>query len=63
MTALAEAGRFDRGLKFRPMTLPDRFIEQDAPARMYEAAGLAASDIAACALAALGRADAVATPA
>ena len=63
MTALAEAGRFDRGLKFRPMTLPDRFIEQDAPARMYEAAGLAASDIAACVLAALGRADAVATPA
>ena len=54
MHALAGSGRFDRGLKFRPLTLPDRFIEQDAPARMYAAAGLDAAGIAAAALAALG---------
>ena len=54
MHALAGSGRFDRGLKFRPLALPDRFIEQDAPARMYAAAGLDAAGIAATALAALG---------
>ena len=54
MHALAASGRFDRGLKFRPLTLPDRFIEQDAPARMYMQAGLDAAGIAAAALAALG---------
>ena len=26
---LAEKGIFDKGLKFRAMTLPDTFIEQD----------------------------------
>ena len=54
MQLLAREGLFDRGLKFRPITLPDRFIEQDAPANMYRAAGLAASDIVAAALSALG---------
>ena len=64
MHALAASGRFDRGLKFRPLTLPDRFIEQDAPARMYMQAGLDAAGIAAAALAALGEgaeAEALAT--
>ena len=28
---LAEKGIFDKGLKFRSMTLPDIFIEQDSP--------------------------------
>ena len=37
------------------MILPDRFIEQDAPARQYEQAGLNARQIVATALAALGR--------
>jgi len=55
---LAEAGLLDRGLKVRTMTLPDTFIDHDAPARMYERAGLAAPDIVSTALAALGR-DAV----
>ncbi len=59
MGALAGAGLFDRGLKLRPMMLPDRFIDQDTPAKMYEEAGLAASDIAATALAALGATAAV----
>ena len=42
---LAEKGIFDRGLKFRSMTLPDIFIEQDSPKKMYDVAGLNASQI------------------
>jgi len=42
---LAEKGIFDRGLKFRSMTLPDTFIEQDSPKKMYDIAGLNASHI------------------
>ena len=37
---LAEKGIFDKGLKFRSMTLPDEFIEQDNPKNMYDVAGL-----------------------
>jgi len=51
---LACGGGLDRGLKFRPMVLPDRFQDHDAPARQYEEAGLTAADIVATALAALG---------
>jgi 1-deoxy-D-xylulose-5-phosphate synthase len=57
---LAEAGLLDRGLKVRSMVLPDVFIDHDAPARMYERAGLAAPDIVKTALSALGR-DALAS--
>jgi 1-deoxy-D-xylulose-5-phosphate synthase len=42
---LAEKGIFDKGLKFRSMTLPDIFIEQDTPKKMYDIAGLNASQI------------------
>ncbi|MER2507733.1 MAG: 1-deoxy-D-xylulose-5-phosphate synthase [Amaricoccus sp.] len=42
---LAEAGVFDRGLKFRSMVFPDTFIDQDSPARMYAAAGMNAEQI------------------
>ena len=42
---LAEKGIFDKGLKFRAMTLPDTFIEQDDPKKMYELAGLNANQI------------------
>ncbi len=42
---LAEKGIFDKGLKFRSMNLPDKFIEQDTPNKMYETAGLNASQI------------------
>jgi 1-deoxy-D-xylulose-5-phosphate synthase len=42
---LSEKGIFDKGLKFRSMTLPDIFIEQDIPKRMYDTAGLNASQI------------------
>jgi 1-deoxy-D-xylulose-5-phosphate synthase len=54
---LAGAGLLDRGLKVRPMTLPDRFVEHDAPQRQYADAGLDAKAIVATALAALGRAE------
>jgi len=42
---LSERGIFDKGLKFRSMTLPDKFIEQDNPKKMYERAGLNSSQI------------------
>ena len=42
---LSEKGIFDKGLKFRSMTLPDKFIEQDSPKEMYNIAGLNASQI------------------
>jgi 1-deoxy-D-xylulose-5-phosphate synthase len=42
---LSEKSIFDRGLKFRSMTLPDTFIEQDSPKKMYDIAGLNASQI------------------
>ena len=40
MQSLSERGVFDKGLKFRSMILPDIFIDQDTPEKMYEKAGL-----------------------
>ncbi len=37
---LSERGVFDNGLKFRSMTLPDEFLDQDTPEKMYIKAGL-----------------------
>ena len=37
---LSERGVFDKGLKFRSMTLPDLFLDQDSPEEMYKKAGL-----------------------
>ena len=51
---LAMDGVFDAGLKFRPMVMPDLFLDQDAPRRQVELAGLAHADIVATAMAALG---------
>jgi 1-deoxy-D-xylulose-5-phosphate synthase len=42
---LANAGVFDRGIKFRSMVLPDTFIDQSSPEDMYATAGLNAADI------------------
>jgi len=55
---LAATGLLDGGLKIRTLTLPDRFIDQDSPKAMYDAAGLNAPQIAAAVLAALGKAHA-----
>ncbi|MEO8650762.1 MAG: 1-deoxy-D-xylulose-5-phosphate synthase [Hyphomicrobiaceae bacterium] len=52
---LATSGLLDRGLKVRPMVLPDTFIDHDKPEKMYERAGLGAAGIVATALSALGR--------
>jgi 1-deoxy-D-xylulose-5-phosphate synthase len=52
---LAHAGLLDHGLKFRPLVLPDRFIDHDTPANQYEQAGLTARHITQTALRALGR--------
>ena len=37
---LSERGFFDKGLKFRSMFLPDKFLDQDTPEKMYKSAGL-----------------------
>ncbi len=55
MTCLSNAGHFDKGLKFRPMTIPDIFIDHASPARQLEIAGLTGSQIAQKALCVLGR--------
>jgi 1-deoxy-D-xylulose-5-phosphate synthase len=52
---LAWSGAFDTGLRFRPMALPDRFIDHNSPAAQLIDAGLTAKDIVAHALGALGR--------
>jgi 1-deoxy-D-xylulose-5-phosphate synthase len=51
---LATSGQLDRGLRVRPMVLPDRFIGHAGPAVQYAEAGLDAAHIVATALAALG---------
>ncbi|MFZ1661796.1 MAG: 1-deoxy-D-xylulose-5-phosphate synthase [Paracoccaceae bacterium] len=51
---LAEAGVFDRGLKFRSMVLPDTFIDQSSPEDMYAVAGMNAPQIEAKVLEVLG---------
>jgi len=37
---LSDRGFFDKGLKFRSMILPDKFLDQDTPEQMYKTAGL-----------------------
>jgi len=55
LSLLAGEGMLDGGFaKLRTMALPDRFIEQDTPERMYAAAGLDARAIEATVLRALG---------
>ena len=46
MQFLSDRGVFDKGLKFRSMILPDIFIDQDTPEKMYEIAGLDSKSIA-----------------
>ncbi len=58
----ARDGLFDRGLKFRPLCLPDVFIDHEKPATQIALAGLDATGIVTAALAALGEEE-VETPA
>ncbi|HKU63847.1 MAG TPA: transketolase C-terminal domain-containing protein, partial [Rhizomicrobium sp.] len=55
MHFLAHDGLLDKGLKIRPMTLPDVFQDHDSPEKMYAQAGLDADGIVRTALNALGR--------
>ena len=57
ITALAHGGHLDGGLKVRPLTLPDHFIEQNSQKEQLRQAGLDAAAIAATALSALGQED------
>src|SRR5215469_4943431 len=61
MQFLAWEGLMDKGLKVRPMTLPDIFQDQDTPEKMYAQAGLDADGIVKVALSALGRSNEVPT--
>jgi 1-deoxy-D-xylulose-5-phosphate synthase len=54
MQHLAWKGLLDAGLKFRPMVLPDRFIDHDSQPKQLIEAGLTARDIVAAVLGALG---------
>jgi 1-deoxy-D-xylulose-5-phosphate synthase len=60
MHDLAHAGLLESGVKFRPMTLPDFFIDHDAPQKQYDMAGLNARHIVSQALTALGVSEAIA---
>ncbi len=55
---LAKNGHLDKGLKIRPMTLPDMCIDHEAPHKQYDVAGLNARHIVTEALTALGVAEA-----
>jgi 1-deoxy-D-xylulose-5-phosphate synthase len=55
LQALAENGLLDSGLKVRSMVLPDVFIEHDAPAAQYAAAGLDTRGIVTKVFEALGK--------
>ncbi|MGH7188935.1 MAG: 1-deoxy-D-xylulose-5-phosphate synthase [Acetobacteraceae bacterium] len=55
MHHLARRGLLDRGLKMRPMTLPDRFIDHNSPKTQLAEAGLTARDIVATVIDALGQ--------
>jgi 1-deoxy-D-xylulose-5-phosphate synthase len=52
---LAWAGRLDRGLKVRTMTMPDAFLEHAKPEEQLAAAHLTGSDVVATVVKALGR--------
>jgi 1-deoxy-D-xylulose-5-phosphate synthase len=54
---LAAEGALDRGLKIRPMVLPDIFIDHDKPEAMYARARLNAQGIIQTVFTALGRPD------
>jgi 1-deoxy-D-xylulose-5-phosphate synthase len=55
LRALAERDMLENGLKVRTMVLPDVFIDQDKPDRMYAQAGLDAAGISAEVMKALGQ--------
>jgi 1-deoxy-D-xylulose-5-phosphate synthase len=63
MHFLAREGLLEAGAKFRPMCLPDFFIDHDKPDAQYDLAGLNAPHIVATALTALGYNETIEAPA
>jgi 1-deoxy-D-xylulose-5-phosphate synthase len=57
---LAHQGLLENGLKVRPLVLPDAFVEQAKPERMYADAGLDSAGIVRAVFAALGQATSAA---
>ena len=55
MGFLALNGLLDGGLRFRPLYLPDRFIDHETPTSQYQQAGMTANDIYKMAMSALGK--------
>lgn len=55
---LASNGLLDGAVKFRPLVMPDSYIDQDKPDAMYAAAGLDSNAIVLAATRALGMEDA-----
>ncbi|HSQ95903.1 MAG TPA: 1-deoxy-D-xylulose-5-phosphate synthase [Croceibacterium sp.] len=53
LTLASDEGLLDAGLKIRTMRLPDLFLDQDAPEKQYDEAGLNAADIVETVLTAL----------
>ena len=62
MKALSDEGLLDGALKMRSLVLPDVFIDQDKPEKMYAQAGLDAKAIVAKALDLIGHTAAAAKP-
>ena len=52
---LAANGVLDRGIRFRPMVMPDEFLDQDTPRRQVVQAGLDEASIVKTVRAALGK--------
>ncbi|MEM7170204.1 MAG: 1-deoxy-D-xylulose-5-phosphate synthase [Pseudomonadota bacterium] len=63
MTFLAEEGLLENGLKFRPLTLPDYFIDHDKPDLQVAQAGLDRAGIVGAVLQALGQVQSEESPA
>jgi len=63
MTHLARKGTFDSGLKFRPLTMVDKFLDHDSQDNQNAKAGLDAKSIVAAVLGALGMEEAAAAEA
>ena len=55
LQALAQAGDLDAGLKIRPLVLPDAFVDQARPEKMYADAGLDKAGIVNAVFGALGQ--------
>jgi 1-deoxy-D-xylulose-5-phosphate synthase len=62
MQFMGDQGLLDNGLKIRAMTLPDVFVEQDAPKVQHDAVGLTAPHIVSKVLCALGRQEESSSP-